>query len=341
MYKKIGITIFTLWMILSLLTVTWANPLELVGDGGAKVTNPNAGSPEFQTVINSTGPSVGIVAASELDRVENVQGYLSQLGFFSTVDVISYEKGAGASLGELLEYDAILVFNNWQLFAGGFGDTLGDYVDAGGGVVLATFLWQNEPLAGSKIMSPGYSPFASAGHGHYSWAELGWYDASHPIMNGVSWVKGYFRDEVSLTEGAVLIASWDDEEEYVAANANGTVVGISLYPPTLTSPPEGNYDIVLGNSLLYVAGGASTGSIEGRVTNCQTGDPIEQVLLIAIQKPTRVRTSTDVDGYYNISDLEAGVWWLIGLERGYKLYIAKVEVEIGKTTQHDFCLIPR
>ena len=86
------------------------------------------------------------------------------------------------------------------------------------------------------------------------------------------------------------------------------------------------------------------GSINGNVTDCQTGDPIESALVIAIRKPTlagnavpiewRFWTFTDEDGYYEISDLELGEWWVIGIKRRYKLHIAKIEVP----TTHDFCL---
>jgi len=75
-------------------------------------------------------------------------------------------------------------------------------------------------------------------------------------------------------------------------------------------------------------------AIYGHVTDCQTGDLIKWALIIAIQKPTKVRTLTNREGYYEISDLEPGEWWLIGFKRGYKLHIAKVKVP----TRHDFCM---
>ena len=231
-----------------LAAVSNVNGHEMVGAGNAKIS-PR----KYQPLIKAGGPKVGIVAGdSTLAYVQSVQNYLLSLGFFSVVDIISYGAGAGATLAELLEYDAVLVYNDYVLFATGFGDILGDYVDAGGGVVLATFLWQQNPFDGSKIMSAGYSPFASAGGGHYSTAQLGWYDPVHPIMNGVSSVQGYYRDEVSLNTGAILVASWDDGEEFVATNAGGNVVGISLFPPELEV--TGDYAILFGNSLLHVAG---------------------------------------------------------------------------------------
>ncbi|MFQ6043398.1 MAG: carboxypeptidase regulatory-like domain-containing protein, partial [Candidatus Poribacteria bacterium] len=96
------------------------------------------------------------------------------------------------------------------------------------------------------------------------------------------------------------------------------------YDPWLTEPPH-----------------PGKGSINGHVTDCGTGDPIERAFVIAVQKPTKVWALTDADGYYQISDLEPGVWWLIGIKKGYKPHIAKVEVEAGVPTTHDFCMEPK
>lgn len=84
-----------------------------------------------------------------------------------------------------------------------------------------------------------------------------------------------------------------------------------------------------------------TGSIKGHITYCQTGDPIKWALVIALQKPTKISKFTDKDGDYGISDLEPGGWWLIGIKKGYKPHIAKVEVKAGEPTTHDFCLEPK
>lgn len=83
------------------------------------------------------------------------------------------------------------------------------------------------------------------------------------------------------------------------------------------------------------------GSIEGYVTDCQTGEPIEGVLVIATQKPTKVWKLTDENGYYKLVDLEPGMWLLIGIKEGYKPHIARVKVEAGGTTRHDFCMKPK
>lgn len=83
------------------------------------------------------------------------------------------------------------------------------------------------------------------------------------------------------------------------------------------------------------------GSINGTVTDAETGNPIKWALVIAVQKPTRKGTLTKLNGSYEIADLIPGDWWVIVLEKGYKPSIAKVTVEAGKTTTKDFILTPK
>jgi hypothetical protein len=50
------------------------------------------------------------------------------------------------------------------------------------------------------------------------------------------------------------------------------------------------------------------------------------------------RAFTNADGYYEITDIEPGAYWVIAIKRGYKAGFAKVTVETGKTTRKDFQL---
>ena len=84
-----------------------------------------------------------------------------------------------------------------------------------------------------------------------------------------------------------------------------------------------------------------TGTISGYVTDCQTGKPVKNVIIIAtaalLPNPAiefRFWTLTDEDGYYEIDSLKPGKWWVIGIKRGYKFYMEKIEVP----TTHDFCM---
>jgi len=54
------------------------------------------------------------------------------------------------SLAELMAYDAIFVWGSASLSGDLFGDVLADYVDAGGGVVIAVFAQPPGAIVGSR-----------------------------------------------------------------------------------------------------------------------------------------------------------------------------------------------
>jgi len=111
------------------------------------------------------------------------------------------------------------------------GDTLATYVDAGGRVIVCTFCWCGPPygLSGG-IMDPVYNPF-SGSHNHNLMASLGWNDATHPIMDGVTLLSEYYRDSLQVNSGADTVAKYDDGEYllgYRLLPSDGIVVGFNL-----------------------------------------------------------------------------------------------------------------
>ncbi|MBC8233343.1 carboxypeptidase regulatory-like domain-containing protein [bacterium] len=81
------------------------------------------------------------------------------------------------------------------------------------------------------------------------------------------------------------------------------------------------------------------GAINGYVTNI-AGGPL-RALVIAVNDKTKVKAVTDVDGYYEILDLEAGIYWVLCIKKGYKPGIKKAEVKSGETTTVGFQLLPQ
>ena len=85
-------------------------------------------------------PGLNIVAVYALDGgdlyINDVKLKLEGTGLFNTVD--AYDTTISIpSLAELQNYDAVLVYSNWIYDGTAMGNVLADYMDSGGGVVLA------------------------------------------------------------------------------------------------------------------------------------------------------------------------------------------------------------
>jgi hypothetical protein len=133
------------------------------------------------------------------------------------------------------------------------GNLLADYVDAGGGLVMTTFSWQYPDQNGlhGRLLNEGYSPF-TGGHSLYSDASLG-SSISHPIMNGVSAVAGYYRDAVEASYDAQIIATWSDGVPFVAIDAGSGVVAVNLFPEDSYGYMSGDYVRLYVNALNWAA----------------------------------------------------------------------------------------
>jgi hypothetical protein len=128
------------------------------------------------------------------------------------------------------------------------GDVLADYVDAGGTVVqtVPTFYGTGWGLQG-RFITDGYSPFVGTGD-WFLWADLGLYDADHPIMSGVTAAGDSLRQMVDLNAGAAWVADWADDE-FIATK--GSVVALNTFLPdgyTWT----GDIDLIVHNSVIWL-----------------------------------------------------------------------------------------
>ncbi len=162
------------------------------------------------------------------------------------------------TLGYLQGYDAVIAFSdNYWYDRVAMGDLLADFVDAGGKLILAVFDWADDngwALSG-RIITGGYSPFMNLGNDNlYTWADLGAFNASHPVMAGVTAASDDYRDDVILSPGAGLIAAWDDGVPFVAEK--NCVIAVNSY--------LGYYHVFTGdvfrviyNAVVYVASGCS------------------------------------------------------------------------------------
>ncbi|MGB2696683.1 MAG: glutaminyl-peptide cyclotransferase [Candidatus Zixiibacteriota bacterium] len=140
--------------------------------------------------------------------------------------------GTIPSLSDLEVYDCVLAWNN-QAWANMYaiGDVLADYIDQGGAVVTMVDCWSAGTYAsrGRYFEEKDYSPFKSLGEAIFESRILGWYDTSHPMMDGVgSLATSSYYNNTTLTDGAVEAARWDDGTPLVAFNPH--TVAINLWP---------------------------------------------------------------------------------------------------------------
>ena len=199
----------------------------------------------------AAGARVLIVHADDGDG-EPLRSILQAYPDIEGVDVYD-ARTSTPSLTFLQGYDVVITWINYR-FAdrNAMGDVLADYVDGGNSVIQASFSWVDnyDWGMGGRFVTEYYSPFTSDNYGnHFDYASLGAYNAGHPIMQGVSAALDYYRDYVSLTVGAELVASWSDGEEFIATK--GQVVAINSYTG-IYYEWSGDIGIIFHNAVNYL-----------------------------------------------------------------------------------------
>jgi hypothetical protein len=141
---------------------------EITPVNDAPVANEDAINPGI------TGGEIAIFGFADDGTETQVLQEPQGLGRFTSIKLLDGTE----SLAALTSYSAILVYQNHGGYFPQFGNTLADYVDAGGHLVAATFLWQG---GDHGRLDQGYLPFDSY-FGNYSTSTLGSFDIGSPIM---------------------------------------------------------------------------------------------------------------------------------------------------------------
>jgi hypothetical protein len=132
-------------------------------------------------------------------------------------------------LGLLQEYDVVVPYSSTDYAsATNLGNTLANYVDAGGVVIPVAFdgiTSPNRSLAGRWITDE-YRPWMPGATVNSTTQTLGAHDTAHPIFQGVTALSAMYRiSDVTPAPGATLLASWSGGSPLVAVK--GRVVGIN------------------------------------------------------------------------------------------------------------------
>ncbi len=86
---------------------------------------------------------------------------LQATGFFDSITVIDV-RSVTPTLAQLAEYETILAYTNFvPADAIALGDTLADYVDAGGHLAMATYAYSNPWDIEGRITTTGYAPLTN------------------------------------------------------------------------------------------------------------------------------------------------------------------------------------
>lgn len=176
----------------------------------------------------------------------------------SAVDALAAFQGQVPTLEELLSHDVVVAFARNPAVLDSFGDRLAEYVDAGGKVILAQGAF-TQGLFGGAITEAGYSPFAQEAAADRS-GDLR-FDTSdfprpvHPVFRGVNLggligTTAPWMSSPTLQGGATLLASFTGDVPAVALNADGSVLGINVYP----SADDEDVVRLFAGALLFMAG---------------------------------------------------------------------------------------
>ena len=174
------------------------------------------------------------------------------------------------SVSALNKFDSVLVWSNLAFAdANSFGDNLADYVNDGGGVVIAVFSnssTTNGRYLGGRWQTNGYDVIPAVSGTTTGSATPGTILLpGHMLITDVISFNGgssSFRPTTtSLVIPGILVAQWSDGSILVAAREDtiGSRVDLGFYPPSDTVLPasfwdqttDGNQLIV--NALLYTA----------------------------------------------------------------------------------------
>lgn len=221
---------------------------------GAVVLGMVAGSAVAQPRVAIVASASNTFNAQNDPRFTDPRDKLMGTGLFSEVAIFSttpFQQGASLTLADLTPYDAVLTWSD-QSHEDSFalGDLLAEYVDQGGGVVVAVFnntsahidrylegRWQNGGPGGGYIAVPQNGGFVQG-----TWAGIGTrYQPSHPIFEGVEefWTGigagpppfgGFRPSQTGLTPGSVRLADWTDGKTLVALAPNPRVVELGFQP---------------------------------------------------------------------------------------------------------------
>ncbi|EGC38994.1 hypothetical protein DICPUDRAFT_45484 [Dictyostelium purpureum] len=219
-----------------------------------------------------------LVMGSEIDntRLKEIRNVLVEKGL-KNVDYFNVFGFNGVSQSNLFQYDAILFFSYCGFRQKTVGNILADYVDNGGGIVLAAYsnCGKGNRLEG-RWLEEEYNPFNDGVTQRVFQLKLGKrYFENHPILENVKDLQGGLHSshsDSSESKYAIKIADWDNDRPLIVElqTKASPIVGLNFYPPsnefdrTSWDSKTDGIEIVY-NSLKYVTPNNSNNTILNKI----------------------------------------------------------------------------
>lgn len=223
------------------------------------------------------GPSLpGVAVLSDEAATEftaDVVEKLTATGQFSRVDTINAATSTPA-IDQLLTYDGVLVYTGESLpglaDTTALGNVLAEYVDRGGGLVVAFAAVVNrlsfpEFALGGRYVSDQYYLIPRVDSTSGSQVSSAVFDSTHPVLDGFTTFDGgtvnAWADTTLVVPGATVILEWADGTPLVVTGEIGGIrrVDLNFYPPSSESPDNRLWvattdgDKLMANALTWVA----------------------------------------------------------------------------------------
>jgi hypothetical protein len=224
--------------------------------------------------LAENGPRVGILAyCTDLTGAvgaENAANTLIADGRFSAVAVVDGDANPPSAGDLLAAYDVVLAMTDARCGVGTpeaqqVGDAaaaaLVGFVEGGGGVALSAFGFSKLPEGigfGAAIYD--LSPFQSvqgfngpAGPINLDGASAAPECAS--LLDGVSSpLSSFYANQVTVSEGAALCASYSNGNPVLAINGDRNVVAVNVFPANQSDNAQASFQRLVGNAVFAVSG---------------------------------------------------------------------------------------
>jgi len=139
---------------------------------------------------------------------------------------------------------------------------LAAYADAGGGVVLAEFVFQGMFALGGQIMTASYAPLTTdpLSSGFAISSNVGTvFEPGSDLLDGVNLgtLSTDAQADVAVQPGAILVAKWSSGRAAIAYRplANSTIVALNLNPSSVYADVDAQR--LVANALAFSQNGAT------------------------------------------------------------------------------------